>query len=406
MASDLYLDCSSGISGNMFLGALLDLGLPVDDLESMLRQLPLEENWSLQVEPQKRANLAATHVMFLVDDTPADDHHAHHGRHLHPILDIIRSARLPREVEERSADIFTRLAEAEAAVHGTTVEKIHFHEVGALDAILDIVGAACGLHLLGIRSVAASTVSEGQGTVRCAHGEMPIPVPAVVQLLKGVPFRQIDVPAELVTPTGAAILRSITTRFGPMPPFSIERIGTGCGSRDTGSHPNVLRAFLGTWTAQAANSLPSETILLLTTNLDQSTPECLADLTTLLMKEGALDSCLIPVVMKKGRPAHQLQVMCRHPSDAEKLARLIFRQTGTLGIRFESVERWALERRSETVETPWGPVRVKTGLLDGNPVLPQAEFEDCRDLAQAHDLPLRQVMQAAAAAVQSSSIRE
>jgi uncharacterized protein (TIGR00299 family) protein len=401
MPNDLYLDCQSGISGNMLLGALIDLGLPVDQLESELRRLPVEDPWELVAETVHRSGLAGTHLTFHVEGASADTHQSSHGRHLADIEAIIKKAGFAEPVSTRAMETFRHLAEAEAAVHGTTIDKIHFHEVGAVDAILDIVGVSIGLHLMDIQNVSASTICDGKGTVHCAHGEMPIPVPAVIKLLTGVPLKQIEVESELVTPTGAALLVTLAREFGPLKDFVIEKSGHGCGTRDLGQHPNILRAYLGRRTAETSTAYPRESVVALTSNLDQSTGENLGYLLPLLMEAGALDACLIPMLMKKGRPAQQLQVLCRPETEAS-LARLIFHHSGTLGIRRQRLERYVLERNLYEVTTPWGPVRVKQGILEEEPMPPQPEHEDCRLLAEKNQIPLREVYLAACRAATKS----
>ncbi|MEO0453411.1 MAG: nickel pincer cofactor biosynthesis protein LarC [Verrucomicrobiota bacterium] len=395
MPNALYLDCLSGISGNMFLGALLDLGLSPDELKNELKKLPLNENWSLEIEKVTRAGIAATHLTFTVDEVDADDHHGHHGRHLSEILKMIQASGLDASIQKTASDIFTRLAEAEAKVHGTTIEKIHFHEVGAVDAILDIVGAAIGIHLMKIATLSCSQMKEGQGTIKCAHGTMPVPVPAVVELLKGVPLQQIDIESELITPTGAAIAATLSHSFGSLDQFEISRVGYGAGTRDHGAHPNVLRAYLGQEkNSTPLTSLPKESVFMMTTNVDHLNGEQVGFLIDRLLKAGALDVAAVPALMKKGRPAYQLQCICR-VEDGDALSRLFFKESGSLGIRYQVIKRWALDRKMNSVTTPWGEVRIKSGLIDGEVIHFRPEYEDCLKIATEQNLPLHEVERAA-----------
>jgi pyridinium-3,5-bisthiocarboxylic acid mononucleotide nickel chelatase len=387
----LYLDLHSGISGDMFLAALLDLGLDAPTLASALRAVPVGEHWELEVTRARRGGIEGTRVRFLVHGHPADEPHAHghhghsHGRHYSDIDALIAGSPLPDPAKNTARAVFRRLGEAEARVHGTPLDEVHFHEVGALDSILDICGGALALHLLDIGTVLASYPVEGTGHIHCAHGTMPLPVPATAELLKGVPLRQTGLPHELITPTGAAFLAVLVRRFGPLDGFAAERIGYGCGGRDLPGHANLLRAFLGEASAEALGE--SDEVTVLTTNLDHISPEIAAHALERLMAAGALDAALLPAQMKKGRPAWQLQIITR-PGDAGSLARLLFSETGTLGVRHRTESRWILPRESIAVETPHGPVPVKIARLDGRIVSLHPEFVACRDLALKAGVPL------------------
>lgn len=400
----LYLDCFSGISGNMLLGGLLAVGLPEQALRDMLQALPIA-GYSLEVSGVNKKGVAATYC-----DVKLAHHHHHHDahgeaaaphghrghgapgahhhhehRHLPDIEGIIAASTLPAAVKERSTAIFRRLAAAEAKVHGTTVDKVHFHEVGAVDAIVDIVGAAYGLHYLGIERVFASKVYTGSGFVQCDHGRMPVPAPATAELLCGIPHLPGDVEKELTTPTGAAILAEITASFGAPPGgFSCELIGYGAGSWDL-PQPNVLRVCLGTLEAAPAR----EEVVLLEANLDDFSPQVVAYSAECLLRGGALDVWTTPVVMKKGRSAVVLSALC-HPDRQGQLEEVFFQETSTLGVRATVLQRRVAQRRLQTVETPWGTIRFKVGDANAMP-----EYEDCRRAAQEHGVPLKEVQQAA-----------
>ncbi len=393
-----YFDCFAGISGDMTLGALLDAGLPQATLEAVLQQLPLP-GWQLDVQRVVKQGLAATAVRVHV----AAGDHPH--RHLADILHILDAAQLEPAVRGRAAAVFIRLARAEAAVHGTSPDDVHFHEVGAIDSIVDVVGAVAGLHLLGIEAVQASPLPMGHGFVRAAHGLLPVPVPAVMQLLaqRGIPVRDVDAAAELVTPTGAALLAELADDFGQYPAMVVRTVGLGAGQRDL-PFPNVLRVVIGETQpvpprGQARGPYPVEPLLVLETNLDDMSPEIMADTSQRLLAGGALDVWLTPITMKKGRPAILLSILCR-PADGPRLTDLVLTETTSLGVRQRLVDRVTLPRRIDEVETPWGKVRVKVGLLADGTAKGAPEYEDCRHAAEAGGIALREVYAAASAAWQ------
>jgi pyridinium-3,5-bisthiocarboxylic acid mononucleotide nickel chelatase len=382
-----YFDCFSGISGNMTLGALLACGLSEAALREGLQQLHLP-GWDLAISRVQKCGIAATHVH--VDD----GHHAHDHGHHHPhrglgdILTLIAASGLPTRVRERASAIFTRLGEAEARVHGTTPDQVHFHEVGAVDAIVDIVGTAIGLEALGVERVVCSPLPLGSGWVTCAHGEFPVPAPAVAELVKDAPTVESDIVAELVTPTGAAIVTTLTERFGPLPGMTVRTVGYGAGTRDL-ARPNVLRLFIG---ESAAESAPTE-VVGLECNLDDVTGEVLGYLMDRLFAAGALDVFYTAIQMKKNRPGVLVRVLCT-ASDEAVCTGMLFAETTTLGVRRLSMSRVTLPRASRTVETPYGPVRVKESEWNGEKrAVP--EYEDCRARAEACGVPLRAVMAAA-----------
>jgi len=384
-----YLDCFSGISGNMLLGALIDAGLSVDDLRADLARLPLQ-GYQLKAERVTKRGIAATHVEVAVGHD-----HAHRG--LKDVLKIIGESTLPREVMDCSRRIFTRLAEAEGRVHGLPADEIHFHEVGAVDAIVDVVGACCGLYRLGIVEVHASPVPLGGGWVETAHGRLPIPAPATVELLKDVPAYGGPVDAELVTPTGAAIMTTLARSYGPMPSMTVRAVGWGAGTKDL-PHPNALRIFIGEMTAAPIE----QRLVALETNLDDMNPEFFDYLMDRLFAAGALDVFYTSILMKKSRPATLVTVLA-DAADANVLREVIFRETTTLGVRSYDLTRLCLEREWREVETEFGPVRVKVGRAGGDIVTASPEYEDCRRLARESGTPVKTVYQAALFAFERST---
>jgi uncharacterized protein (TIGR00299 family) protein len=370
-----HFDCFSGISGDMVLGAVIDAGVDADAIRAGLDSLGLPIK--LVVEPVKRGTFAAKHARV-----EAPDEHAH--RHLHHIEAIINKGKLTDRQRDLALRIFRRLGEAEAAAHGKPIEKIHFHEVGALDSIADIVGSAIGLDLLGVDKFTSRSVPTGTGTVTGAHGVMPVPAPGTVALLKGVPIAPSDIPFELTTPTGAAILTTIVSEWVESPRLRLERTGHGAGTRDFPDRPNMLRLLVGT-TNGSANQVDSDTVWLLETNLDDVPGEVIGYTCERLMAAGALDTWTAAVQMKKQRPGVVLSVLAAEERVAE-LEQIMFRETGTLGVRRCRYERTKQPRTESTVQTPWGPVRVKAG---------KPEYEDCARLAREHGVPLREIVNAA-----------
>jgi len=384
----MYVDAFAGASGDMLLGALLDAGLSADALRACLARLPLE-GYSLEVRKENRLGLAATRAEVRVTG-----HSAHHRR----VADIekgIAAAGLPGRAGEWAVAVFRRLAEAEAKVHGSSLEEVHFHEVGAVDSIVDIAGACAGLALLDVYRVEASPLPLGSGYVDMAHGRLPVPAPAVVELVRGVPTAACDEPGELTTPTGAAILVTLAERFGPMPAMVVEAVGYGAGMRQGPRLPNVVRVVLGRSCAAGAGE--TDTVWLLEANLDDATGEMLGAASQALLAAGALDVWLVPVTMKKGRPGVVLACLAddaRHGAIEEA----IFRQTTTFGVRRTRVERAKLDRRHEQVATLFGSVRIKVGRRAGQVVTAMPEYEDCLRLAQDRGVAFREVYDAARAA--------
>jgi len=378
-----YLDCASGISGDMTLGALVDAGVPLARLQAGIDSLDLP-SCHLVAEEVHRKGFRATKI-----HVRHEPEHAH--RHLHHILELIASSALSAAEQDLAARIFTHLGQAEAHVHGTSIRKVHFHEVGAVDSIADIVGAAIGWTQLNVDRICCSPVPTGTGTMTIAHGKTSVPAPATAELLKGIPLAASDVEAELTTPTGAAIIKTLCTEFGPLPSMSIETIGVGAGDRDFPSHGNILRLLVGTAVDPLAQS---DQILVLETNLDDTTGEIIGHCTERLLTAGALDVYTTPIHMKKNRPAVKLTVLCG-TADRQRMEDVLFDETGTLGIRRLTAERTTLPRQTHSVSTAWGQVEGKLATLPGGRPRFSPEYESCRQIAATHQLPVAQVIEAA-----------
>ncbi len=378
-----YFDCFSGAAGDMILGALISVGLDADELRADLAGLRLD-GYELDIREVRKQGFAATRLDVRLT---ADQSH----RHLHDITGIIEAADLPQRVKDRSCRIFTRLAEAEAKVHGTTIEKVHFHEVGAVDAIVDIVGAVAAIERLGIGRIVCSPIPTGSGTVRCDHGVMPVPAPATAEILVGVPLAACDEPGELTTPTGAAILTTLADGYGPLPPMQIECTGYGAGSREGKTRPNVFRVILG---ESADDDEREDQVVLLETNLDDATGEQIGYASERLFAAGAFDVFTTPIAMKKNRPGVLLSVLAPLDKQAE-CERVLFAETTTFGIRRQVQSRCNLRRRIETVTTTFGDIRIKLGLQGDDVVRVAPEYDDCAAAATKHGVSLRAVMGAA-----------
>lgn len=382
-----YFDCFSGASGDMILAACLNAGLDLGALRERLALLGVE-GYRIDAAPVRKQGFAATGFEVSCDPDTAKPH-----RHLKHIIDILDRSALPERIRRRAAAIFTRLAKAEAAVHGSTIEKVHFHEVGAIDAIVDIVGACIAMDLLTIERIVVSPIPPGSGSVRCDHGLMPVPAPATAELLKGVPLAACDEPGELITPTGAAILTTLADSFGPVPAMSIERIGVGAGRRDGQTRPNILRLIIGQ-TVDAAGDDEADEVLVLQANLDDVTGQVLGHVCEKLLEAGALDVFTTPIYMKKNRPATEISVLAP-PAAREAMEEILFAETTTFGIRGHAVRRSKLSRAIEAVTTDFGMIRVKVGRRGDRVVRVSPEFDDCREAARQHDRPLLEVMEAA-----------
>ena len=373
-----HFDCFSGISGDMTLAALLDLGVPAEPVLAGIASLGLPIK--IAVEKVNKGGFAATQVTIT-----APEEHEH--RHLPDIEAILTRGTLTPTQLDLAMKIFRRLAVAEAAAHGIAVEEVHFHEVGALDSIADIAGAAIALDLLGVEKFTSSPVAVGSGTVKCEHGIMPVPTPATAELLKGVPLRASPVKSELTTPTGAAILTSIVTDFVDTPIMAIEQIGHGAGSKDFLEQPNLLRIFVGKAQGQPSLGFEVDTVCILETNLDDVPGEIIGYCLEQLFAAGALDVWTTPIQMKKNRPGVLLSVIGTQANLAA-LEAILFRETRTFGIRRHFVQRHKLQREAITVQTPWGAVRCKRGWRGGEEAIVTPEYEDCARLAKESNLPL------------------
>jgi uncharacterized protein (TIGR00299 family) protein len=445
-----YLECFSGMSGDMFLGALVDAGVPARVLEETVaalgvgarleisrvlrsgisaakvdvwvdgeKDVPREEFWERQGrhehehsherhehshgDQHEHASDGHTHplpgesartkpALSLPKGVPAPHEHSH-GRGLTEIRQIISAALISSSAKKTAVAIFEALGAAEARIHSTSIESVHFHEVGAVDALVDIVCAAVGAEALGVDEIVCSRLNVGGGIVKCAHGTFPVPAPATVELLKDAPVYSSGLQAELVTPTGAAIVKTLARRFAAFPEMKIEKAGYGAGSRDFPGHPNVVRLVIGeaAATASLAAKTASETITVLEANLDDLNPQVFGYVMDRLLEEGALDVFGMPVQMKKNRPGTLLTVLCR-PEDAGKLTQLIFTETTTLGVRRREEDRQTLARRWENVRTQWGEVRIKIASMNGTVTNFAPEYEDCRRIAAEHRVPLKAVM--------------
>ena len=377
-----YIDCGSGISGDMTLAALVDAGVDPAELNAAIESLGLP-GCRLVVSQTRKNGFRATQVKVHYEPE-----HTH--RHLPDILKLVDGGRLTDRQKALAHRIVTRLAEAEAKVHGTTPGKVHFHEVGAADSIADIVGAAVGWDRLGAERIVASAVPTGCGKLTIAHGEFNVPAPATAELLKGIPLAESSIRGELTTPTGAAILRTLVDSFGPMPAMKIEQVGYGAGERDWKERPNLLRLFFG----ESVGADVEPEVWVVETNLDDTSGELIGYCTMRLWEAGALDVYTTAIQMKKGRPGVTLSVLCR-VGDIEAVEAILFGETTTLGVRRWPVSRHVLARRPHQVKTRWGPVEGKVGWLADGSARFAPEFESCRRIAHAHGVALQQVYEAA-----------
>ncbi len=382
-----WFDNFSGISGDMCLGALVGAGWPASEMEGLPARLGLD-GVRVSISVVKRGALAATRVDVVVDEGRQPH------RHLRDVEELIGRARVSDAVRARAREVFGRLADAEAEVHGSTRDKVHFHEVGAADALVDVLGTLAGLEWLGIARVCAAPPRLGRGRVRAAHGEIPVPAPATTLLLRGAPVEIGDVEGELTTPTGAALLATLVTEWGPPPPLRIEAVGTGAGAREFATHANVLRLVMG---ESVGGSSGRGRVAVLETAVDDDNPQFTATLPDRLVAAGALDAMLAPVTMKKGRPGSWLVVVAP-PEQAEALARVLLEHSSTLGVRVRMEDRWELPRRTEQVPTPYGTVTVKVALLPDGRERATPEFESVRTVAAKTGQPLREIAEAAVAA--------
>src|ERR1700726_1323276 len=377
-----YFDCFSGISGDMTLGALVDAGCPADLLRAELKSLQVA-GWTLTTEKVWKNGMAATYARVKIEDQQKH-------RSLSTILQILNNSPLAPQVRDRASAIFQKLGEAEARVHDVPLEKIHFHEVGAVDAIVDIVGACIGFQALGIEHFACSPLNVGGGTAKMAHGVLPVPAPATANLLQGKPTYSSGVQRELVTPTGAEIVATLCDSFGPPPPMSVSAIGYGAGTADLEGQPNVLRIMIGEAAEKAVPTYDQE-ITVIEANLDDMNPQIYGYFQEKALAAGALEVFTTPVQMKKNRPGTLLTVLCR-PADVQALMSLIFAETTTFGVRTHIAQRRVLPRESVKVNTKFGEVRVKLSRVNGRILHVAPEYEDCRKLAEEKNVPLQRVI--------------
>jgi uncharacterized protein (TIGR00299 family) protein len=373
----LYFDCFAGASGDMILGAMVAAGVDPDFLRKQLSTLPVS-GFEISFETVNRSGLSATYARV-------ETAHEHKHRHLSDIRKIIEGSGLSEAVKQRAVQIFTRLAEAEARVHNEPVDHVHFHEVGALDAIIDVVGAAICFDALKIDRFICSPLHVGSGMVKMAHGQFPIPPPAVTELLKGVPFYATDIKGELLTPTGAAIITTVCSEYGPIPQMTPDVTGYGAGTREYEYFPNVLRVLIG---ETEGDSATEERLWMLETNLDDASPQIIGHVMDRVLELGALDCFFTAVQMKKNRPGVLLSVLCGR-EEKSAVMKLLFMETTTLGVRSYEVSRRALERSVVRVETQYGPIDVKVAHLDGRVVNEMPEFEQCREAASRANVPLK-----------------
>jgi pyridinium-3,5-bisthiocarboxylic acid mononucleotide nickel chelatase len=392
-----YFDCFSGISGDMVLGALVDAGADLRAIEAELRKLGLE-GWKISASKVQRQAIFATRVKVETEEQ-------HHHRGLSIILKRIDDAKLAPRAADRARMIFTRLAEAEAYIHQVPREQVHFHEVGAVDSIVDIVGAAIGFEMLGIDEFACSALDVGAGQVKTAHGLLPVPAPATAELLRGAPTFSSGLPKELVTPTGAAIATTLATRYAEMPSMTLRAIGYGAGSADNAEKPNVLRLLIGE-RASISSGEPGEywdaPVTAIETNLDDMSPQIYGYFAEKALEAGALDVFATPAQMKKNRPGLLVTILSE-PGNVTRLIDLVFRETTTIGVRAYEVRRKTLAREFVPVATPFGDVRMKISRLNGAVLNATPEYDDCQKIAAERGVPLKQVIAAASFEYQKSS---
>jgi len=388
----LYFDCFAGASGNMILGGLVALGVDEKKLVEQIKLLDIAD-FEIEFTTADKSGISAIHANVKVP-------HEHAHRHLHTIEKIINDSRLADSIKKRAIKIFTRLAEAEAKIHGIDVQKVHFHEVGAMDAIIDVVGACIGFEMLGIEKFACSKIHVGSGFAQMAHGKFPIPPPAVAELLQGIPIYSTEITGELCTPTGAAIISTLCDSYGELNDLNVEKIGYGAGTRDYQDFPNVIRLMVGTsdegqgtskWKNQTDHRpLTTNHLILLETNLDDTTGQVLGFVMDKAFELGALDCWFTPIQMKKNRPATMISILCE-AKNRDKLKELLYIETTTLGVRVREVERECLERKFVKVATQIGEIDVKIGLLNGKQVNAMPEFDQLKQIAIENNIPLKEL---------------
>jgi uncharacterized protein (TIGR00299 family) protein len=388
----LYFDCFAGASGNMILAALAALGVNEKELIRHLEMLDIVD-FEIEFTTVDKSGISALHA-----EVKVPDEHAH--RHLHQIVKIINDSRLPETIKERATKIFEKLAEAEAKIHGIEIERVHFHEVGAMDAIIDVVGACVGFEMLGIEKFACSKIHVGSGFAKMAHGTFPVPPPAVAELLKGAQIYSTDIEGELITPTGAAIIATVCDEFGRIPEMKVERTAYGAGTREYKNFPNVLRLIVGEVSGSAfkiqssdtpeQSQLITENLLLIETNIDDLSPQILGFVMERAFEFGALDCWFTPIQMKKNRPATMVSILCAKEKK-DVLSELLFRETTTLGVRLTEVERNCLPRELVKISTEFGEIDVKTAKYKEKIINAKPEYEQIREIALKSNQPLREI---------------
>jgi len=379
-----YFDCFAGASGDMILGSLMDAGLEIEQLKGELAKLHLT-HYDLQVKKVVKKGVGGCQAVVVVDE----DHHHQHHRHLADIKSIIAQSDLEDSIRQKSIAIFTRLAEAEAKVHQTTIEQIHFHEVGAMDAIIDVVGAVAGIAALGIQKIVCSPLHLGSGTVACAHGVLPVPAPATAELVKGKPVYSTGVVGELLTPTGAAILTTLAADFGPMPAMSVEKVGYGAGTSEP-AIPNLLRVMIGQ-TAEKVKEVEMEQVAVIETNIDDMNPQMYDYLIKKILKMGAMDIFLTPVQMKKNRSGTLVTIICQ-PQRVDEFSDFLLRETTTIGLRWRIDNRIKAHRTIQVIQTQYGAINFKVAKIGHRTINVAPEYEDCKRAALESGVPLKQVM--------------
>jgi len=375
-----YFDCFSGISGDMILGAFLDLGFPLSELTASLASLKIAK-YTLDALPEKRMNLKGTRLRINVKQPVKNE------KTFKEIRAMLEGSKINKDVKEKSIEIFSCLAKAEAFIHRKRIDQVHFHEIGAADSIIDVVGSVLGIHYFNIREIVSSPLPLGNGFIQCGHGTLPLPAPATLEILKNIPVYGIGKPVETVTPTGAAIIATLAQSFGALPSVIIEKVGYGVGERKDNEVPNLLRVILG----RKEKKFLWEQVVVIETNIDNMNPEIYGYLMEVLFKKGALDVALIPVQMKKNRPGILLKVIARE-TDKTKLIETIFNETTSLGVRAHTVERYTLSRETNVVETPWGKVRIKVIKEPDGRIVTSPEFDDCKRIARVKNIPLKQIL--------------
>lgn len=391
-----YLDCFAGVSGDMLLGALLDIGWDLAELQAVVDALKLGEI-SIEASPVKKHNLMGTQVTIHAPETQS-------LRRPAELTALLDKADIDESIRSRAKEIILKLARVEARVHGVNLEAVHFHELGAIDTIVDVVGVVSGLEALSVKQIVCSPLPWSHGTLKTEHGAIPLPGPAVTALLEGVPVTGVDIHGETVTPTGAALVTVLTNKFGPMPDMTLSKIGYGAGSHDWPHLPNLLRLVIGE-SAKSNTLATSETLVVLSSNIDDMNPEWYGPLAEAMFSANALDIWLTPTYMKKWRPAIMVEVLCK-PEDAAGLRALLFRETTTLGVREQQISRWALLRKIRTVETPYGSIRVKVAYMNDAEHKFSPEHDDCVVAASKHNVSTREVWLAAIEAAQLLNVTD